>query len=321
MWNFFKALCSLLLVTVVTFALLTLKINSKVTQLSFKKQVEISLVNLMQLDPKSKSIKIGSIENSIFTNTLKIKNTSILDAENKVYLSAKEIELNYNPIRALFSPNFMVEYKIKVDPQTSIEGKAILKKLSKSYMVVKSKTKVKSLALEKALLLNFASAKPWKWQSSWSGMVDGILSYTHKDKQWNLKAKIKKPHLKINARLSKTVSPRLPRKIYKAKFSKLDLEWKNGEFKTNKPVRMDIAKLKTRISANTISQTDFPAHSLWQVELNSPQKWNIVFSHLMGCYPKSPTKRYVILNGPNAHYCKKLNDVASRKRRQHKIRK
>ena len=107
MWNFFKALCSLLLVTVVTFALLTLKINSKVTQLSFKKQVEISLVNLMQLDPKSKSIKIGSIENSIFTNTLKIKNTSILDAENKVYLSAKEIELNYNPIRALFSPNFM----------------------------------------------------------------------------------------------------------------------------------------------------------------------------------------------------------------------
>ena len=37
----------------------------------------------------------------------------------------------------------MVEYKIKVDPQTSIEGKAILKKLSKSYMVVKSKTKKK----------------------------------------------------------------------------------------------------------------------------------------------------------------------------------
>ena len=82
----------------------------------------------MQLDPKSKSIKIGSIENSIFTNTLKLKIRLFWMLKNKVYLSAKEIELNYNPIRALFSPNFMVEYKIKVDPQTSIEGKAILKK-------------------------------------------------------------------------------------------------------------------------------------------------------------------------------------------------
>ena len=36
---------------------------------SFKKQVEISLVNLMQLDPKSKSIKIGSIEN-LYLQTL-----------------------------------------------------------------------------------------------------------------------------------------------------------------------------------------------------------------------------------------------------------
>ena len=94
MWNFFQSLMLSTSCYSGNFCSFDFKINSKVTQLSFKKQVEISLVNLMQLDPKSKSIKIGSIENSIFTNTLKIKNTSILDAENKVYLQRKEIELN-----------------------------------------------------------------------------------------------------------------------------------------------------------------------------------------------------------------------------------
>ncbi len=282
--------------------------------MSFKLKIEKSLEKFLNLNQSKHRLKIGQINANIFSNKIKISPILVTDENKKVVYSVNHLNVKFNPLKAILNSNFKISFNFISSKNEKLQGQAIVTNLKSKFKIKQLATKMNSFHLQTLFKLSSINERTWKWAKNWTGQFNGL--FTFKNNNSTLKGNVKRSFFKINKKLASSFSPRPSRKIYKSNISRVEFSWDTNGFRTLKPLKIKVPSLRTTILANTIAQKDFPNHNLWQVGLNSKKQWNIIFSHMMGCYPKKPTYKYIVLNGPQANYCKKLNDIATKKRRR-----
>ena len=293
---------------------INIKIKNKIASLGFKAKVERSFEDFIKIDRSQYKLRVGSVNNNFLATKLKLKDILVTNSSNKVVYSVDELYVGFNPFKVLMNSHAKVSFKAISKNNERLEGKALVDISSKTFKVKKLLSKFKSVHLDTIFKINQLNSRALKWKDNWSGNASGTLTVNQRNSE--LKVKFNSAYFKVNKKLAKSFSPRPQRKIYKSEISDIHLAWNSNGFRTLRPLKIKVPKLRTTIMANTIAQNDFPDHNLWQIGLYAKKEWNIIFSHMMGCYPNKPTKKYIILNGPQANYCKKLDDVAQKKRRR-----